>query len=81
MIVEAVEVLIHAVVRIIVIVIYEVFFQTIFYYIGWPFVKLFTLGKWPDERIESRQRPWSASGDFTSAIGLMVSICVMVYLF
>jgi hypothetical protein len=27
------------------------FLQVVFYYIGWPFVKLITLGKWPDKRI------------------------------
>ena len=57
----------------------EIGFEFIFYYIGWPFVKIFTFGKYPKGTDK-----WSrdAVGDFfTSMLGLLIVVGVLVFLY
>jgi hypothetical protein len=52
----------------------EIFFHTVLYFIGWPFLKLFTLGKYP----KGMQESGSLASSFT---GMVVVIVIVVLLY
>lgn len=60
--------------RLLLFIVYELLFQIVLYFIGWPFVKLMTLGKYPKGLKEE-------SYEFTSFIGLLIVICVALFFF
>jgi len=59
----------------------QLIFEFLFYYIGWPFVKIITLGKYPKGKkaygwhIESREGIW------VSFVGLIIFSVAMVLVF
>lgn len=58
----------------------QVLFEFVFYYIGYPFVKILTLGSYPKPRnkdylfLETETR----QGFFTSVFGLIITIAAIV---
>ncbi|GFM80331.1 hypothetical protein PSCICO_39760 [Pseudomonas cichorii] len=54
---------------------FEFVFRAIFYPIGWPVVKLITLGKYPSKNAWFSTRPES---DWTMGIGIAISLIAMM---
>jgi len=56
-------------------------FEYIFYAIGWPFVKIITLGTYPKGKQEFGWYSESREGTWTSMLGLLITVCsVLAYL-
>jgi hypothetical protein len=57
-------------------IVVEVVFRTFLYFIAWPFVKLFTLGKYPAQKWLSG----SKEETYISCVGIVIlAIAVMAY--
>lgn len=67
------ELVLPAIGRFIVFLLVEFLFQTIFYFTGYPIVKILTLGVYPKVMGESE-----GSDNVTSIIGLMVWVALIV---
>ncbi|MBB6519823.1 hypothetical protein [Pseudoteredinibacter isoporae] len=57
--------------RILVWLIYELFFETIAWYVGWPICQLLSLGRWPKQGINDQENASQISQGLVSVIGLI----------
>ena len=55
------------------------FFEFVLYYIGWPFVKILTLGKYPTGKQNNGWYSESKGGVLTSFVGLLVLVALVVF--
>lgn len=75
-----IEGLVKVFLRAVVYVVGQIIFEGIFYYSGWPFVKIMTLGRYPKGRTRHGWKSESYEGIWTSCVGVMV-IALGVVLF
>ncbi len=59
----------------------QILFEFVFYYVGWPFVKILTFGKYPKGQSRNGWYTESREGTWTSCLGLLVlAISLMLFL-
>ena len=56
----------------------EIFFEFLFYYIGYPIVKVVTLGKYPKKINAVYLKNETAQGFYVSVVGLITTIVVII---
>ncbi|MGR2741005.1 hypothetical protein ACUY1T_21365 [Billgrantia sp. Q4P2] len=66
------EALVKAFLRAVVYIVGQIIFEVIFYYVGWPFVKVMTLGRYPKGHARNGWKSESYEGIWTSCVGVMV---------
>lgn len=75
-----IEGLVKAFARAVVYIVGQLIFEVIFYYVGWPFVKIMTLGRYPKGQTRNGWKSESHEGVWTSCVGVIV-IAIGVVLF
>ena len=62
-------------------IIIEFLFNFVFYYIGWPICKLFTLGAYPKKPDYDSLHTENRNGYFCSFVGCMAVMLILAFLF
>jgi len=60
-------------------IVVQIIFEFLFYYIGWPFMKIITLGKYPKGKKSYGWHIESREGVLTSLLGLIVVVGVTIF--
>ncbi|GAA6151762.1 hypothetical protein [Pseudoteredinibacter isoporae] len=66
-------------VRMVIGLMYELCFETIGWYVGWPICRLFSLKRWPEQGINDQERASQLTQCLVSIVGL-VSLLALSFL-
>ena len=60
---------------------WELVFSTLFYHLGWFFLKIITIGKYPPIKDKFSFTPSKHSRDFVSTVGLAIFLLALIIYF